>query len=152
MHADVDMSGRIEETNRPTALGLANGVSYSILISAREKRRAIEALQQMMPQRDRATIHIRVFAILLFLLLQEELPRLELVSIDPEYPGHEPTIKNVVMAYCRKHGIQIYADQIMFRRVGKKSPAHMLAYETFKGRKKPDRILRARDILAEFRQ
>lgn len=152
MHADVDMSGRIEETNRPTAVGLANGVQSSLWISAREKRLAIEALQAARPHRDRAAIHVRVFAILLFLLLREHLPHLQGVSIDPEYPGHEPTIKNGVMAGCRKQGIPVFADQLTFRRVGKKSPAHTLAYAVFKGRQKPDRIVTAREILAVFRQ
>jgi hypothetical protein len=92
MQAEVDMSGRIEETNRPTAVALANGVQYSLLISAGEKRKAIEALRHAMPGRDRTTVHIRVFSIILFLLLREHLPKLQLVTIDPN-PGHEPTLK-----------------------------------------------------------
>jgi hypothetical protein len=46
MQADVDMSGRIEETNRPTALALANEVSVSVWISGRDKRDVIEVLRR----------------------------------------------------------------------------------------------------------
>jgi hypothetical protein len=152
MHADVDMSGRIEETNRPTALGLANGVRYSVLISAHEKRLAIEGLRYIYPHWSRRLIHVRLFSTVLYLLLQNHLPRIALVTVDPEYPGYERDIKDWVLSLCRRQNLQVFADQITFRSVGKKSPAHHLAYGVYKGKSKPDQMITAREVLAEFRQ
>ena len=152
MHADVDMSGRIEETNRPTALGLANGMSYSVLISAREKRRAIATVGQLYPHWRRRLIHVRLFSTTLYLLLQSHMHQVDLVTIDPEYPGHERDIKDWVLTLCRRQGLRVYADQMAFQRVGKKSPSHRLAYGVYKGQYKPNQVITAEDLLAELRQ
>ena len=152
MHADVDMSGRIEETNRPTAVAMANGVHYSVLISAREKRRAIKTLQQARPKRDATTIHVRIFAILLFWVLRQYLFKLQQVTVDVEYPGHEATIKNMVLTLSRKHKLRMFADQIIFAQVGKKSPSHGLAYSVYKGKRQPERRVTAEAIVKAFGQ
>jgi hypothetical protein len=147
MQADVDMSGRIEETNRPTALAMANGVAVSIFMSAKDKRRIIEALRQRKPARERKFIHIRVFSTLLFLLLERDIEKLATVIVDPEYPGYEADIKDWGLTLCRRHGIPVHRDQIVFRRVGKKSPAHRLAYRTFRGKIQPTQRVAAEDVL-----
>ena len=152
MYADVDMSGRIEETNRPTALGLANGLQYSILISAREKRLAIATLGHVYPHWKRRLIHVRLFSTTLYMLLQNHIKQVELVTVDPEYPGHERDIKDWVITLCRRQGLRVFADQITFRNVGKKSPAHHLAYGVYKGQYQPDQVITAKDVLAELRQ
>lgn len=147
MQADVDMSGRIEETNKPTVLALADGINICISISAKEKRSAIEVLKRRKLKRKRRLIPVRVFSTLLFLLLRDHIEKLDLVVVDLEYPGHEPDIKDWVMTLCRRDGIVVHRDQIVFEQVRKKSPAHELAYRTFKGRIRPDRKVTAEDVL-----
>jgi hypothetical protein len=147
MQADVDMSGRIEETNRPTVVALANGAVASIFISPRDKRKVIETLKRRKPERERKYIYIRVFSALLFLLLEHEIGKLSLVVVDPEYPGYEADIKDWVLTLCRRNVVPVLRDQIMFRQVGKKSPAHELAYQTYKGKLQPDRIITAEEVL-----
>jgi hypothetical protein len=146
MQAEVDMSGRIEETTRPTVLALANGVSTTLLMSAKEKRVAIDLLLKRKPETDRTLIHVFIFSNLIFLLVQEHIEALSLVTIDPEYIGYEPVIKNRIMTLCKKAGIWIYRDQIEFASVGKKSPAHHLAYKVYKRRVKPNRIVTAKEV------
>jgi hypothetical protein len=147
MQADVDMSGRIEETNRPTALALANGVTVCVWISGRDKWAVIEALQKDKPERERKFIHVRVFSTLLFLLLKDHIRKLSQVRIDLEYVGHEPDIKDWVMTLCRRAGIAVHRDQITFGQIGKKSPAHTVAYEAFKGISRPGKIVTAEELL-----
>ena len=106
----------------------------------------------MYPHWSRRLIHVRLFSTLLYLLLYDHLERLALVTVDPEYPGHERDIKDWVLTLCRRRGLKVFADQVTFRRVGKKSPAHYLAYGVFKGRRKPDRMITTQDILAELGQ
>jgi hypothetical protein len=152
MQAEVDMSGRIEETNRPTALALANDLSDSILISARDKRIVIEALKKMKPERERKQIHILIFSTLLYLLLRDQLAKEGVVLIDSEYPGYEAVIKNRVMSLCHNEGIHVDKDRISFGQVGKKSAAHMLAYSIYRGNMRPDRTILPEDILRVFRK
>lgn len=147
MEAEIDMSGRIEETNRPTALALANDVAVCIRISAKEKRKAIEELIRLKPERTRTAIHILTFSSLVFLLIREHIEDLYLVSIDPEYQGHEKTIKDQILTLCRKHGLRVDKDQIAFKYVGKKSPAHDLAISVFRGDTQPNEDILAKQVI-----
>jgi len=150
MHTDIDMSGRIEETNKPTVLALANGLSFSILISARDKRTVIDTLRTHKPHWERKLIHIFVFGTLVFMLLKDYLEKLDYVVIDPEYPGYERDIKDRILLLCRKHRVQVNKEQITFEYVGKKSPAHAVAIAVFRGERIPDRQVTADAILREF--
>ncbi len=152
MQADIDMSGRIEETNNPTAIALADGVSFSVLISGAEKRKAIAALKKQQPERDVNLLHIFVFTVLLYYLVQPFMKRLAQVRIDLEYPGHDAVIKNRVLTLCRNAGIEVKADQVTIGQVGKKSPAHKLAYSVYLRKRKPDRVITAREVLLFFRK
>src|SRR5690242_2289389 len=119
MHADIDMSGRIEETNRATAVGLANGVSFCVYISGVEKRKAIAILKERYPDRDVALIHILIFTVLLYYVLQPHIERLSLVTIDLEYMGHDALIKNRVLTLLRNAGLSVEKEQLTIGRVGK---------------------------------
>jgi len=147
MQADVDMSGCIEETNRPTVLALANGVTVTIIMSAKDKRTVIETLRQRKRKRERKFIHVRAFSTLLFLLLERHIEKLAAVIIDPEYPGYEADIKDWGLTLCRRNNLPVHRDQIVFRQVGKKSPSHSLAYRTFKGKTQPTRRIVAEGVL-----
>lgn len=84
MHVEVDQSGRVEETSRPTALAVANGRKASILITASEKRKVLLALRLARPQWSRKLIRVYVFSVLLYLLLQDHLEELTLATVDQE--------------------------------------------------------------------
>ena len=152
MQADIDMSGRIEETNRPTAIALANGISSCVLITAAEKRKVIRTLKKQQPERDVNLLHIFVFTVLLYYLVQPFMKRLTQVRIDLEYPGHDAVIKNRVLTLCRNAGIEVEKDQITIGQVGKKSPAHKLAYSVYLKKRKPDQVITAEDVLLLFRK
>jgi hypothetical protein len=151
MQAEVDQSGRIEQTNRPTVLAIANGVQYSVRISAREKQRLLATLKQSKPDWSTAFINILVFSTFLYLLLKGQVQKLTLVTIDQEFPGHEPLIKDRVMTLCRRQGIEVQKEQLTFREIGKKSPAHKLAWQVYNKLVKPGQTVSAEDVLAEFR-
>jgi hypothetical protein len=152
MNADIDMSGRIEETNRPTAIAIANGTTDCVFISGRDKRLAIASLKQSRPQRSRSHIHILIFSSLLYLLLEPNTGQLSTVFIDPEYPGYDGMIKNRVMSLLEQAGKPVEKHQLIFKRVGKKSPAHKAAYAVFKGLRSADRVITARELLETFRK
>jgi hypothetical protein len=146
MQAEIDMSGRVEETNRATALALANDVSVCISISAKEKQQLIKAMLKRKSQK-RTVIHVTIFSTLLFLLLREHVEKLDLVAIDPEYPGYEPVIKNQLLGHCENNELGVDKECIYFEQVGKKSPAHDLAIKVYQGKATADRVVTAKEIL-----
>ncbi len=150
MRADIDMSGRIEETNRPTAIALANGVSYCIRISAREKRKLLVALKQLRPERRAVQHQVLVFSTLVFYLIRERIGELSQVRIDLEYPAYEASIKEHILNLCRRYHLNVMCE-IEFQQVGKKSPAHDLAIRVYRGKAKADKGVTAKEILKEFR-
>jgi hypothetical protein len=151
MHADVDMSGRIEETNKPTAVGLANGISFSVLLTSVEKRKVLAILKQRYPERDINILHIFVFTVLLYYLLEQYIEKLSLVRIDLEYPGHDALIKNRVLTLLKNAGLEVEKDQFTIAQVGKKSPSHEVAYGVFAKKKAPGRVITAADVLVLIR-
>src|SRR6266545_4282029 len=103
MNVEVDQSGKVEWTQKPTALALANGTRFSIFISATAKREIFNALKRKKAERSETKLHILVFATLLFLLLKDRISRLESVTVDVEYVGHSAAIKEHFLNLCRRH-------------------------------------------------
>lgn len=155
MQVQVDQSGKVNETNRPTALAMANGMDFSIRISAREKRKVVEELRRRRPGWKSKQIYLRMFATLLYLLLKDDIERMGRVIVDTEFSGAENQrdIKDWVLTLLRRQGIRVYRQQLVFQQIhrGKKEPpAHKLAWRVFKGYVKPDKIITAEDVLGEF--
>jgi hypothetical protein len=152
MHLDLDMSGRIEETQRPSVLAIAGSLRCSIYVPAAEKRKVIDALEKRQLGWSKTRIHVLLFSTLLYLLIRDYITKVDLFTIDIEYEGFDLVIRERVVMLCRRKEITIRKDQLTFQQIGKKSPAHDLAYNVFKGRISPDRIIFAEEILREFRQ
>ena len=91
-----------------------------------------------------------LFAIALYLLLRDYTETLALVIIDAEYIGQERTIKTHLMNLMNRNGYHLPAPNVGFRRIGKKSPAHKLALETLRGKRKPGRIISLGNLLREL--
>lgn len=88
-----------------------------------------------------------MFLSLLYLLLKAHIGKKNVVTVDTEYTGYEGLIKNRVMALLKKDGIEVSADQIDFRRVGKKSPARDLANKVRLKKVKADQIVTAKELV-----
>src|SRR5689334_11131027 len=107
MHVEVDQSGKIEWTQKPTVLASANGTQFSILIPAKTKRAIFSQLKRSRPTRSATKLHILVFATLLFLLLRDHLSQLESIHVDIEYEGYNAKIKEHVLNLCHRHRIKV---------------------------------------------
>ncbi len=150
MKVEVDQSGKIGDTKVPTVLAFSNGKKLSILIPATVKRECILRLREK--QKLETRLYIQLFAVGLYLLLKKDIKNLEQIVIDFEYPGHESKIKEHLINLFQRAGIKISRAKIHFGFVRKKSNAHKLAIETFKGNAKPHLIVHVDDILGEFRK
>jgi hypothetical protein len=151
MQAEVDQSGKVEGTQKSTVLALAGDkISYSIRISARAKRAIIAELMRIKPDRSRRMQTMLTFATLLYLLLRDNLRYVTGATIDTEYSGHSPTIKEHILNLFQRHGAAISPEILSFHQIGKKSPAHHLAISVFRGQVEPTREIGVAEVLAEF--
>ena len=142
---EVDQSGKIGDTQVPTVLAFSDGIERAILIPATVKRKCVRALRQR--GETGRTLYWKLFAAGLFLLLCDHIEKTEQVTVDIEYPGHEGEIKRLLLQLCHRHGLFVPTGRIHFALVGKKSPAHRVAIQTFRGQRQPDRVVTSDDLL-----
>jgi hypothetical protein len=150
MRVEVDQSGKIGDTKIPTALAFSDGIAYSILIPATVKRACIQNLRGGKKLETR--LYVQLFSVCLYLLIKRWIHRLDEIVIDQEYPGHEGKIKEHAINLLRRAGLIEHPPAIHFALIGKRSKAHQLAFSTFKSRTAADKIIRAEEILREFKK
>ena len=142
----IDQSGRIEETNRPTIIGMADkNFKYSSCISARDKR----GLKEIFKRKGKPRVFaIVVFAYTVFLTIVKSKLTPQVLIIDLEYPGHENTIRNILITLFRR--FKKKPPDIYFSQIGKKDNAHIIAWLTFTRKLKPNVVLRIGDFRGLF--
>jgi predicted transcriptional regulator with HTH domain len=86
------------------------------------------------------------FSVLIYLLIQSELRHLDTLCLDREYKGHESLIKKYLIEVIRRSGHK-NIPVIYFSEIGKKSPAHKLAINTYRKQQKPTYIATAKDLV-----
>ena len=144
-NVEVDQSGKIERTQVNTALVFSDRIEASILILAVEKRVCVKKLRQR--GESGRTMYLKLFAAALFLLLKDYLDQIGVITIDMEYLGKEAEIRTMLLNYIWKTDPAFSKERIVFRGVGKKSPAHQKALAVYRGEEEPDRKVRARELL-----
>jgi len=140
----IDQSGKVEDTNKITIIAYANGKVKSIKIGAGEKQKLVSVMRTL--DNSKKTYIFKVFAGLIFLLLSSERP--ERIEIDREYPGHESTIKLILIQLFSKHKRKL--PEIGFMEIGKQNEAHKTAISVFRKKMKPDIIAKAEEVLKVF--
>ena len=148
--AEVDQSGKTGDRKVVTVLALANDVQHTLVIPAKVKRVAVRWLRA----RGKSNTHVavRIFTAGLFLLLKRHLDSFDRVMIDVEYVGWEAAIKAMLLERLRQVEPGFQGDRIVFRHVGKKSPAHRLAIEVYRHRRSFDRSVTEAELLDELRK
>jgi len=144
MHIEVDQSGRIEDSG-DTILALSNSVDFAISISSAVKNAAVGELKR----RGISSIQIKLklFSAGLFLLLKNYLDDASLITIDNEYDGHGKNIIRLLLEFIWKADSGFSEDKIEVSEIGKKSLAHKKAWETKRGFIKPNKKIKARELL-----
>lgn len=145
---EVDQSGKVERIQADTVLAFSNSQRYAIRIPASVKRTALHVLRQRRkPSASKKTIYLRLFAAGLYLLLRDHLDVLDHISIDTEYFGREADIRWMLLSWVRRIDPQYPSERILFRQVGKKSPAHRLAWEVYRGIHQADHVVTEAEFL-----
>ena len=144
MRIEIDQSGKIEQTNKPTVIAFSNGKSGTILTTSIEKQKLQKEFRRI--GKTQAFVY-QTFNVLIYLLIRKYISKLDLIIIDREYPGKENQIKDHICALFVKNGIKVDRKIIQFKEIGKSAKAHNLVWETFRNRKSGIKV-NARDILS----
>lgn len=144
MRVHVDQSGKIEYTSKHTVVAYANGQNKSIYISSSNKQKLLKIF------RDAGKPDIfayKTFAVLIYLLIKDDLKKLQSLIIDREYTRREDLIKKYLIELIRKGGDKFDPHDIHFDEIGKHSAAHAKAINVFRRREKPNLIVVSEDLL-----
>ena len=142
---EVDQSGRTDRFTVDTVLAFSDAVQAVILIPKAVKRECYQPLKKAGVRKD--LIGVKLFAAGLILLLIPYIRDLELITIDLEYPGWENEVKEHLLRYLREIRPDLSNRQIAFWPICKKSRAHKVALAVYRGERKPDRWVRAEELL-----
>lgn len=137
---ELDQSGRVEETNKPTVVSIANkSDAYALIISAFEKR---EVFKRKEFKANPKVTKAKFFATLVYLVIKYSGSKVSRLVIDIEYPGYEKLISNYLDQRLGK-----FAPVIEFKEIGKASEAHFRAYGVYIGKIKPDLRIFSREVV-----
>ena len=110
-------------------------------IGAVEKRKLLKAARAL--DYPKKNYIFKIFSCLVFLLVRGE--GITCIRIDKEYPGHEDLIRNYLYHLFAKH--KIPSPEIQFVFVTKKSKAHKVAIDAYRGKRKADITVKANEVI-----
>lgn len=132
MKVEIDQSGRLEHLDTNTVLSFANGKSGSILVTVPTKRLLIQNIRKsLFSEKDILTI---LFSILIFILIKE-MPNGVSYIIDEEYTGKERVIERALSTLLQNKFKKKWSGNIIFKQIGKLSPAHRLCWSIHRNKK-----------------
>jgi len=142
---EVDQSGRIEVLTVDTTLGFSDDRQAAILIPAAVKRNCSRELRArgVRPK----MVSIRMFVGGLFLLMENYLNQIEIVTIDQEFPGWEAEIKGLLLKHIRQQVPDFASENIVFGQIGRASRAHQVAWRTYRGERVPEKKVTLGELL-----
>ena len=128
MRIEIDQSGKIENTHKPTIVAYSNKISKSILITPRDK----QSIQKYYRSIGQPKIFVyKLFAVLIYVLIEDKLAKIDQIIIDKEYLGYEKLIRSFILEIAEKKKRKINKDIFKFHLIGKKSKAHKLALKAY---------------------
>lgn len=143
MKCQIDQSNKVEQTEKDTVIALANGIKFTIMIRSKDKR----AIQNEFKLRGKPrNFIVFTFSALLVFLLRKVDPVVPVI-IDLEYKSSEPVIWDRLIEYSRLLKYELNRSLIIFKSVGKKSPAHKLAGKVAAGKQNPDLRISSDEIM-----
>ena len=147
----VDLSAKVEQWNKNTAVAFSNGIKGSILISKKVKKAARNWLKTQYPNRSITFYRYNLLTVLIYLLLKPNLGKVGHIVIDKDYPGRgsENQIKSRLLQFLHRGNLRQRRVLVSFQEV-KGSEADLLARNIFVGKKKADREVSLDEIKTVF--
>lgn len=136
----IDMSGKIEQTNKDTVLAYSNAEQYSVAIPKKVKRQ----VQEFFRRQGLTRLYVyTLFSLGIFYLLKNIKGRHDII-IDLEYPGRDKLIKSLIKAFMESRNRDI--SYIKFSRIGNRPKAHYAAKNVFDKKVKPNYTIKLEDV------
>lgn len=140
MRIEIDQSGKIEQLNTTTVVACANGESCVLSMSVAEKRLLFIRLRtSVVAKNDRLAV---IFAVLVFFLLRTLEPLPTNILIDEEYTGKDALAYETLEKLLLRQTKGKWRGVIRIGRIGKHSPAHILAWTSHRKSKKTRKIMK----------
>lgn len=142
MIIQLDQSGKLEDTSRPTVVGFSNGDNKTVIISASEKKK----LQKYFRGMNKPKMYIyTTFSALICLLIYRK-KKISEIIIDREYPGQEALIKNFLLSQLAKSKCEFDKRFVRFAEIGKSARVHTIVWKSYR-QKRADSKLVAKDVI-----
>jgi hypothetical protein len=149
---EVDLSAKVEQWSKNTAVAFSDGIQGSILVESNIKRAARDWLRTWHPNRSKAFYRYNLFAAFVYILINPYLQQIEHVVIDKDYPGekNERLIKVFLLNFLHREDPSLGGEFISFREL-RGSAADTLARRVYLGDKEADRKIAFKDIQLLFK-
>src|SRR3989338_379438 len=141
MHIEIDQSVKIEQLNKVSVIAFSNKNQYSVLIPKLVKQEAYNLFKG-----KARNLRYKLFCIGIYYCLKDYIKEKELITICREYQGRENLIKSLLLNCLRKDYAQVDPKIIRFGIIGKRSNAHAVAIDVFRGNRKPNKILSLKEV------
>jgi len=138
----IDQSIKIENTNKPTYVAVANGSQLVCSISAKDKQKLKVLFRNM---NKPLIFKLFTFSVLCSIVIINS--NAKTIIIDREYLGHEIDIKNYITKLLRLKNF--HSTAIHFSEIGKHNNAHICCYNAQKY-KYSDIAIGWREILEDY--
>lgn len=144
MNIEIDQSSKVEYTSKNTIVAYSNTKQKALSIRAEDKRK----IQEVFREAGKPDIFVyKTFAVLVYLLIKDDLTKINSITIDIEYEGKNFLVKNLLLQAIRKDKKFFDKENIHFRRIGKKNNAHKKALNTYQGKIQAETIVEYKDLL-----
>ena len=130
MRIEIDQSGKIENTNRKTIVAFSNHKNGVLVVTAKDKK----AIQKYFRKIGKPKLFIHItFITLIYLLIRKQIKSHDQIVIDREYPGYEKLIIRILKILLKDND-SIEGISVSTAQIGRKSPAHDLAWKELQKR------------------
>lgn len=149
---EVDLSAKVEQWSKNTAVAFSDGIQGSVLISRRVKQATRDWLRIRYPDHRNIYYVYNLLAAFVYLLISPYLEQIEQVVIDKDYSGAESErlIKVFLLNLLHRNDPSLRGRFISFREV-RGSAADVLARRVYLGDKEADRKIAVEDIEQLFK-
>lgn len=142
MRLEIDQSVKIEQLNRDTVIGISNSVAFAVSLPSKAKKKLQKEFRS---SRQPKLFRYRTFMAAVVLALHyAKLKNIPSIVIDREYAGQEVILRS--MFYEMWSLLHEELPPIEIKEIGKRSPAHDMAYLAMKGKRPIDRVLTYREV------
>ncbi|MCX6775690.1 MAG: hypothetical protein NT130_02470 [Candidatus Micrarchaeota archaeon] len=148
----VDQSGKVEKTNKHTviATSASEKKSYTVMLPSYWKKRICEEIKHYpSAARHRKVPTVKIFSFCVYLAMPY-LRKDDSIVIDTEYAGKSNEIKSQLLELIRGKYPEFKKEQITSLQIGKDIYVHKLANETYRGIRKPDKVIDETDLSRLF--